>query len=158
MADKFALPGGVLLVILVLLVGFAGWTDTFRRKIPNWLCAVTALLGLAYMGLEHGWYGAGLAFGHVAAALIVTLGLFALKIIGGGDAKFYAAMAAWLPIGQAPLLLASVAVAGLLLLVVFFAARMPGRARRRRESASDFDKLPYGVAIGLGGLAAVALA
>ena len=158
MSDKFAIPGIALVMMLVVIVGIASWTDTFRRKIPNWICAVTALLGLAYMGLAHGWLGAGLALAHVAAALVVTLGLFALNVVGGGDAKFYAAMAAWLPIAQAPLLLVSVAVAGLLLLIVFFAARMPGRARRPRDSVSDFDKLPYGVAIGLGGLAAVALA
>jgi prepilin peptidase CpaA len=43
------------------------------------------------------------------------------------------------------------------LLSLFLAIRLPGRAARKGKGRSQFDKLPYGVAIGLGGLAAVTL-
>jgi prepilin peptidase CpaA len=158
MIDKLALPSALLLAALSAIVVIAAWTDVRERRIPNWLCAVNLGLGLGFSGLAAGWPGTGSAFAHVAAALAVTMGLFAAGAIGAGDAKFYASMAAWLPIGDGLLLLSLVALAGLALLVLFVAIRLRGRSRRPRDSGSPFSKLPYGVAIGLGGLAAVALA
>ncbi|WP_168194109.1 prepilin peptidase [Altererythrobacter sp. TH136] len=158
MGDKLALPEIAFLALLIGLVATACWTDIFQRKIPNWVCAVTALAGLAYVGVEQGWQGAALALAHLAAALIVTMALFAMKVIGAGDAKFYAAIAAWLPIDRGLLLLAAVGASGLILLVVFLVTRLNGRTRRTPGESTDFDKLPYGVAIGFGGLVAVLLA
>jgi prepilin peptidase CpaA len=83
--------------------------------------------------------------------------LTAFRWIGAGDAKFYAAIAAWLPIQLGLWLVVSVALAGLLLVVGVWMKRR-GRITRTSAEQSDFDKLPYGIAIGLGGLLAVALA
>jgi prepilin peptidase CpaA len=151
------------LVALGGLVAVAIWTDVRSRRIPNWLCGVNALLGLCYSGFaaqgpDGPWQTLGFAALHVAAALVVAMGLFAAGAIGAGDAKYYASMAAWIPIQQALGLLVSVALAGVILLVVFLAVRLPGRSRRANAKKDDFDKLPYGVAIGLGGFAAVAMA
>lgn len=157
MADKLALPGGLFLAALLVLVGVACWTDITRRKIPNWLCAATALLGITYVVVLQGPHGALLALAHMAAALVVTMGLFAVRFIGAGDAKFYAAMATWLPITDGVLLLVAVAICGFVLLLLFIATRLRGRARRSARESSDFDKLPYGVAIAVGGLTAIAL-
>lgn len=145
---------------LAALVAAAAWIDVRSRRIPNWLCAGNLALGVCYTGLAYGgsgagWSGVGLALLHVLAALLVTMGLFALGMIGAGDAKFYASLAAWMPVQAGLSLLVSVSLAGLVLLAVFFALRVPGRAKRNREQPSDFDKLPFGVAIGLGGLVAV---
>ncbi|MGX7953463.1 A24 family peptidase [Tsuneonella sp. HG249] len=155
-------PAALFLFALVGVVVMASWTDVSQRRIPNWLCALNLALGLGYAGLAYGgsgagWSGVGLAALHAVAALVVTMILFALGAIGAGDAKFYTSMASWLPIMQGLSLLVAVALAGLVLLVVFFATRIRGRARRDPNERSNFDKLPYGVAIGLGGLAAVTL-
>ena len=149
-----------LLACLAGLVATAIWTDVRSRRIPNWLCAANAVLGLCYSGFAAQapggpWPAVGFAALHIVAALIVTMGLFAVGAVGAGDAKYYASMAAWLPIQQALGLLVSVSLAGLVLVVIFLAVRLPGRARRDKTKKTDFDKLPYGVAIGLGGLAAV---
>ena len=158
MSAKLALPDVLFLAALVALVATAAWTDIVSRRIPNWLCAATLVLGLVYVGVLQGWHGAGLALAHFAAALAVTMGLFALHAIGAGDAKFYAAIAAWKPINKGLILLVAVSVAGFVLLLVFLATRVRDRARRATGGPNNFDKLPYGVAIGVGGLLAVALA
>ena len=161
--------GGLSAVTLAFLAALSGvvvvaiWTDVRSRRIPNWLCGANAILGLCYAGIasqgpDGPWHAAGMAALHVIVALVVTMGLFAVGAIGAGDAKFYASMAAWLPIQQGLGLLVSVALAGALLLLIFLAVRLPGRARRKGGAKTDFDKLPYGVAIGLGGLVAVVLA
>lgn len=158
LADASSIPGIAALTALAAVAAVASWTDVRQRRIPNWLCAVNFVLGLAFAAYASGWAGAGMAALHVAVALAVTMALFAGGIIGAGDAKFYASMAAWLPIQQGLLLLSAVALAGLVLLIVFWLTRIRGRARRADAKDSPFDKLPYGVAVGLGGLAAVILA
>lgn len=150
-------PALAFVAALAVLVGVAAWTDLRQRRIPNWLSALTLVIGLAYVGwaVGGGWTATGLAALHAVVALIVTMGLFAVRAIGAGDAKFYTAISAWMPIGKGVLLLVSVALAGLVLLVIFYLARIRGRRARADPSPSDFDKLPYGIAIGIGGLFAV---
>ncbi len=150
------------LLALLAVVAVAAWTDVRARRIPNWLCALNLVLGLSYTGFAFGgsgggWPAVGWAALHVVVALVVTIGLFSLGIIGAGDAKFYASMAAWMPIASGLTLLVAVALSGFVLLVLFLAYRLPGRSRRDPAKAGDFDKLPYGIAIGVGGIAAVVL-
>nr|WP_272916569.1 prepilin peptidase [Tsuneonella aeria] len=149
------MPSVLFLVALAGVVGMAAYTDVTQRRIPNWLCGVNLALGLAFAWVQAGWPGMGWAALHAVIALLVTMGLFAARVIGAGDAKFYASMAAWLPVTAGLRLLVSVALAGLLLLIVFFAVRLRGRANRPADRESPFAKLPYGVAIGIGGLVAV---
>ena len=157
MLDQANLSSSALLALLAILVTYASWTDVKQRRIPNWVSAVTLVAGLsaafAVGGIEQlGWSAA-----HFAVALVAGMILTAFRWIGAGDAKFYAAIAAWLPIQLGLWLLVSVALAGLVLLVAFSMKRR-GRITRTSAGQSDFDKLPYGIAIGLGGLLAVALA
>jgi prepilin peptidase CpaA len=81
-----------------------------------------------------------------------------MGVFGGGDAKFYAAVAAWFALGKAVLLLVSISLSGLALLVVWFSYR---RMRRlpigRSAGGTHFDSLPYGVAIGSGAVLTMAL-
>lgn len=144
------------LALLTGIVAAACWTDVRQRRIPNWLSALTLVTGIAYAAITYGWPQMAWALAHFGAALVVCMGLTAARIIGAGDAKFYAAMAAWLPIDRGLWLLVSVALAGLIVLIAFVAARKLRGGKVRAQS--DFAKVPYGVAIGLGGLVAVALA
>lgn len=153
-------PGAFFAAALVGVAAVGSWTDVTQRRIPNWLCGINLAVGLAYAwfangGTDGGWPPAGFAVLHAIIALLLTMALFAVGAIGAGDAKFYTSMAAWLPISQGITLLVAVAVAGLALLIVFALTRLRGRASRKPSANSHFDKLPYGVAIGVGGLAAV---
>ncbi len=80
----------------------AGVTDVWRFKVHNWLTFPAAAAGIAYHALAP--WGGGWSYGFTGFA--IGLGLFlvpyALGVFGAGDAKFVAAMGAWL--GLEPLL------------------------------------------------------
>lgn len=140
---------------LALLCLTAVRYDLRQRRIPNWLCLLTAVAGLAYAALPVAagapWWSFLL---HGAVALIVGMGLFALRWVGGGDAKFYAALACWFPFGRAPLLLIAVALSGLVVLVAWFIVRRVQGKKFRGTANDESAKLPYGIAIALGALLA----
>ena len=84
----------------------AAANDLYEFKIPNWI-AIT---------LFCAYFAAGAAFGAGAsemleglllagAALTIGFGLFAMRILGGGDAKLIAAIAPWIGLSAAPLFL-----------------------------------------------------
>ena len=127
----------------------ACWTDVRTRRIPNALCALTFGLGLAYAGWTSGWPVAGNHALHAMVALAIGAGLFAARAIGGGDAKFYAAVAAWFSLHDAVWLLVLVSLSGLVLLVVWIGARMLS-GRPIRKQGAGLNGLPYGVAIAVG--------
>jgi prepilin peptidase CpaA len=146
----------------LLALGLAGlvasWLDWRHRRLPNWLSAMLAVLGLAaafrYGGIEL--FGSNLI--HAAIALCVAIILHAFGWIGGGDGKYYAAAACWFPLGFAIVLLFCVAASGLGLFSSWFALR------RLRGTEMEFDpdnpdaaKLPYGLAIAAGSFAAAVL-
>lgn len=86
------------LTLAVLIPGtlYASWIDFAERRVPNWLNALLAALGLAlqtyFFGLSGlGWALAGLAVGF--ATLIVP---WAMHGMGAGDVKLMAAIGAWL--------------------------------------------------------------
>lgn len=138
--------------LLVAACAIAGWNDVYHRRIPNWLCAATAVAGLAFALFAGGLPALGSHALHGALALVAGMLLFRLGVLGGGDAKFYAAAAAWFALEQGLLLLISVALGGLLLLIVWFIYRRAAGKPVRRSGGDPGDSLPYGVAIGAGAL------
>lgn len=145
---------GVVLIpqISLLLSGLiASFTDVTRRRIPNWLSLLTLLGGLAFAWWDGGLVTAGNHALHMGIALVVGMGLFAVRAIGGGDAKFYAAVAAWFALNQGLRLFVYVSFSGLLLLVIWFSVRrIQGKPIRRK--GGGVEGLPYGVAIAVGAL------
>ena len=141
--------------VLAAIAVTACYYDVAQRRLPNWLCAITLVAGLAVTGLAGDWVQMGMALAHAVLALVIGMALFAVGAIGGGDAKFYAAMAAWFPLGLGVVLLFSVSLCGLALLVVWLGWRLSRRAAPRNKD-DVFAKLPYGVAIAIGGLIAFA--
>ncbi|OAN56583.1 MULTISPECIES: A24 family peptidase [unclassified Sphingobium] len=139
-------------LILLLSGAFASWSDVSTRRIPNWLCLLTFLLAIAATAYLQGAWVAGDHLLHAFAALAVGMALFALKAVGGGDAKFYAAVAAWFPLADAWRLFVLVSFSGLLLLAVCFAVRRMRGLPLRRQS-QGMDGIPYGVAIAVGAIA-----
>ena len=151
----------VLLSILPVLVIIAGLHDLTTMKIPNW---ISGLLFLAYfpaafaMGVPLTTIGVSLALALLV--LVVGAGMFAMKWLGGGDAKLIAATALWMgTAGILPLLLYTAMIGGgfcLLLMAArsqlqVFAMNGPGWVTRLMQPKGD---LPYGVAIAIGALLA----
>jgi prepilin peptidase CpaA len=157
-------------VIIVVFVCTAAWWDATADRIPN---AVTvtglaaALILRAPLGVDQllqGLGGLGLAFG-------ISIVLYALRAIGGGDVKLLAGVGAFL--GSAEILgalgliavlgagyaLVTVSLRGLLPLLVFTTLDLIkswltlGRAGpiRKLESPNALT-IPYGVPIALGTL------
>lgn len=162
-------------LLLVLLVGAAAVTDLRNRRIPNLLTVTGFALALAlrsasgWEGLADGLQGAGLA-------LLVTVPLFAVRALGGGDVKLLAAVGALLgPGGAMTAMLLSAAIGwvlalvavvrrGVLLPVLMNCGDMVrywvslGRAGRLpRLDSPDAASIPYGVAIALGSAGALML-
>ena len=138
--------------LLALCAATGAWLDLASRRLPNWLCLLTAILGL---GLAFGtldmaalWSPAG----HGLIALAVGIVLFRFGWIGGGDAKFYAACACWFPLGSGLLLLGLVSAAGLAVVLLWFGYRQATRAHKR-EGEGRFGMVPYGVPIAIGAVA-----
>lgn len=140
-------------IALVLLGLTASWLDIAVRKLPNWLSLLTLLAGTAFTIYAVGLSALGSHLAHVVIALLVGMLLFRFGIVGGGDAKFYAAAASWFKLSNAPGLLLSVSLSGLVIFLGWFIWRrlkkIPIRAPAR---TSDSDKLPYGIAIAAGAM------
>jgi prepilin peptidase CpaA len=139
---------------LVLLALTGAGLDYTVRRLPNLLCLITALAGLAASFTLHGASGAGSAALHGLIALVVGMVLFRFGAVGGGDAKFYAGIAMWFALGQAPRLLLAVSLSGLLLFIVWFTVRRLMGKKVHRRAENDADRFPYGAAIAAGAVVA----
>ena len=130
-------------------------------KIPNWISGALTLgffpaalvVGLAPMAVAA-------HIGVAALALVVGAGMFALRWIGGGDAKLMAAACLWLGLsGSGMFLLWTGVMGGVFCLVLLFARfhsrpylyGAPGWVVQLMEPRGD---IPYGVAIAAGALMA----
>lgn len=95
----------ITLALLVPGILYASWIDYAQRRVPNWLNAALAGVGLLVQGLAFGWYttdGDGVA-GGVAWGLLGLLVGFGVLIVpwamhgmGAGDVKLMAAIGCWL--------------------------------------------------------------
>lgn len=137
-------PDLLAFALLCLLAAFGAWTDIRERRLSNGLAAATLVAGLALAVVEGGSSALLSHAGHFALALALGLGLFAAGIWGGGDGKFYAAVAAWFPIGGFFNLAFAISLMGLAMLA-FLTIKARGRLFRK-----DTRGVPYGVAIGAG--------
>ena len=147
-------------VIFPMCLVLASWTDFFEMTIPNRipLILLAAFLVVApFVGMT--WTTFGL---HLAAGLVVFsvgFALFALNVMGGGDAKLLTAAAVWY--GLTPALftfLVYVAYAGgaLTLLILILRARsnsVLAMGLPLPDSIISAKKIPYAIAIGVAGRA-----
>lgn len=144
------------------LVILAALRDATSYTIPNWISL--ALIGAfppAALSLELPLAQMGLHLGVGAAALVAGMVMFALRWIGGGDAKLFAATALWLgwPAVATYGVMTAVAGGGLALALLTlrsgylrpFVVTGPAWFSRLAEPGED---VPYGVAIAVGALMA----
>lgn len=134
------------LAVMALIAGAGAWLDWRFRRLPNWLALAAWVCGLGALMLIGGWEMAGSALLHSIVALLAGMVLFRFGLIGGGDAKFYAGMAAWFPLTRGFLLVGAFSLVGLVIAVFWL-------VRRKTRAAGDFGKVPYGVAIAFGSIA-----
>ena len=123
--------------------------DVVTRKLPNILCAIMLVAGLALAFATGAWTGLGLHFAHAAAAFVLGYVIYLTGLFGAGDAKFYTACAAFFPIADMLGLFVTIVGAGFVLLLAWMVAK---RTIRTPKGADDFAKLPYGVAIAAGSI------
>ena len=163
--------GGLADAALILVVCAAAWSDVRSRRIPNRLTVAGLLMALSLrvlLGLAPLWQGVSGA----ALGLGICIVLFALGIIGGGDAKLLTAVGAFLgPAGfvgalaiscvvGAVMALADAARRGVLLLllmhlidVLMFWRGLGRRGQARRLSTPGALTVPFGAAIAVGAIA-----
>lgn len=82
-------------VVLVALLFVAALYDLHHRPIPNWITIGGVLAGVALNSLiYHGWPGFRLSLFGLAIGLNFCLILYSLRVVGAGDVKLMAAVAA----------------------------------------------------------------
>lgn len=160
----FAMLAAALVLCFPALVLTAAFSDTLTFTIPNWIpLALLALFPVAALavGLPLSTIGLHLAVG--AGALVVGIVMFALRWMGGGDAKLIAAVAAWVGLAALPAFLLGAALSGGTLAIMLVTLRSaplrpvvalgPPWVNRLADSK---EGIPYGVAIAIGAMGAIA--
>lgn len=151
-----------LLLVFPALVITGALRDVTSFTIPNWISGAL-ILGFfpAALALGAPISTIGLNAGVGAAALIIGMIMFALRWIGGGDAKLFAAAALWLGWPASLEYLAITGLAGGVLTLALLGSRSmllrayftSGPAWVSRLATPGGD-VPYGVAIAVGALLA----
>jgi prepilin peptidase CpaA len=136
--------------------GLGAILDARYRLLPNWLCAVLAICAAGGLTFAEGTGAIPWALLHASLALIVGMALFRFRIIGGGDAKFYAAAACAIPLGEALYFLGWTSAAGMVLLLVMVIGRRVLPSTRGTPILRGWE-VPYGVAIFAGFVLTVAV-
>ena len=114
--------------------------------IPNTLCLAIAMLylpGFYFLGLNP---LNGLTTGVIV--LVVGMGLFALKVMGGGDIKLLAALALWTGWSQVTItFLVYMALFGGVFAIAVLVLRRVVRVPNPPKILTKGQPIPYGVAI-----------
>lgn len=91
----------ITLALLIPATLYASWIDFAERRVPNWLNALIAVVGLIFQGVYFGWYRAD--EGGVGWGLLGLLVGFAVLIVpwlmhgmGAGDVKLMMAIGCWI--------------------------------------------------------------
>ena len=148
-----------LFLIFPAALAFAGCMDLFTMTIPNrvslvLIAAFVLILPFAPMG----WHGLANHLGAGALMLVVGIGLFSLRLLGGGDAKLLACIALWFGFEFLLEYLTLAAICGGVLSIAILAFRgvtLPawfyGQAWAMRLH-NKTGGIPYGVALAAAGL------
>ncbi len=163
-------------VLTVLLVGAAMITDLRWRRIPNFLTFSAFGVALVVRISFQGWAGLGDALVGAVLAPGLLLLLHAGRGLGMGDLKLAAAIGAIVgPLLAISTILLSAVAGGLLAIawrlrpgtqlaqtIGIFLIGLPFVKKQRKESSPPVTRtaaatIPYGVALGIGSLTALAM-
>lgn len=165
-------------IVLVALAVAACVTDLRSGKIYNFLTYPAIAIGLVGHTLAGGLVGDGADIGLAGSAAGLAMGFFPMMVvalsggINGGDVKLMGAVGALIGwrLTVSAILLTFVAAAVLAVIVIlyrrvfwrtlrrvgFFIWQLLGMSRPIDPASADSPKVPFGVAIALGAVAAVA--
>jgi prepilin peptidase CpaA len=158
--------------LLLAGVAIAAANDIARRKISNRLVVPIGLVAIAAALLERGPIALVVAVALICAVLAFGTVAFSLRILGGGDVKLIAALAASLAPGDVVLFVLFTAAGGAVVAAAY--AALKGRLgsvvtsvsrsasatvqlRRRVAPATSGLRVPYALAIGVGFIMTVSL-
>jgi prepilin peptidase CpaA len=148
-------------VIFPLCLAIAAFSDLFTMTIPNRisLILIASFVALApFSGL--GWDVIGMNFVGAAIVFSACFALFAVNVMGGGDAKLLTATALWFGFDQSLVfLVACVGLVGGLLTLLILLVRSQANTILAiglpvPSSVLLAKKIPYGIAIAIGGFMA----
>lgn len=140
--------------ILSSFLGLAVTWDVREHRIPNGLVAIYGVIGLL-LAATAGLPAFGRAAAGMAAGLAFLLVPFALGFVGGGDAKFFAAVGTFLgPVLIFWAFLFGTALGAPLAALVLWRRRWMAPPTTSPESTRP-PALPYAVPLALGVIAAV---
>lgn len=162
---------------MLVIVGLAAVIDVGTRRIPNVLTFGGALAGVLYQIVANGPAGLGSSAGGWGVGILLFLPMYLVRGMGAGDVKLLGAVGAWLGlVGVLWAGLYTVFAGGVLALVVGAARGYLGKAFQNLWALLVFwrvsgvqpapgltiddapgPRLPYGVAIAAGTLAAILL-
>jgi prepilin peptidase CpaA len=150
----------LIFVVFPFCMVFAAVSDMLSMTIANRVSIVLVATFAVVAPLTGlGWASYGWHFAACCMVLTVTFLLFTFGGMGGGDAKLMAATALWLGFNLNLLsyLVASAFIGGVLTLVIMSYRKSPladmtGSNMFLRHFADPAVGVPYGVALGLGGL------
>lgn len=148
----------LLTMVGAAMIGAAAY-DAATLTIPNWISLVlVALFPLIAFSVGLSWSEIGMHAAVGFGALVIGIALFAARLIGGGDAKLFAAIALYMGGGWIGAYVFAVAIAGgglacVLLLVRWIATTgIMERFVWMRHLTKMGAGIPYGIAIAGGGL------
>jgi prepilin peptidase CpaA len=149
------------LAAFVALLLIAAGSDVATMTIPNWVSiALAAAFPVAALitGMPLQAIGLHLLFGFLVLAIGFLM--FQVGLMGGGDAKLIAAGAVWTGFGAfLPFALGTVVTGGVIALLLLMVRSRVKPAEARPAFVNRLLKprggVPYGVAIMVGGLAAL---
>ena len=150
-----------ILLIPPFCLAFAAITDLLTMTIPNRVSAIlfgSFIVIASIIGMD--WQSIGMSLVAGLAVLSACFALFAMNTMGGGDAKLLTASAVWFGFNTslATFLICVAIVGGVLTLAILLL-----RSRSQEIMASGLPipdslrvakKVPYGIAIAIGGLLA----
>ena len=149
------------LLVLTIFPGamaLAAVTDLLTMTVPNRLAlALAALFFLVAPLVGLGWQDIGLHVALGLAALAVAFVLFSFGLIGGGDAKLFAATCLWLGPAAFPYTIYAALIGGALTLLLLFWRGLPLPATLSSQGwlvrlHSPKEGVPYGIALAASGL------
>ena len=149
----------VVLLVFPALMTFGAAMDLVTMTIPNKISIaliVGFLVAALLIGMPLQQFAVHLAVGF--GMLIVGMVMFALRVVGGGDAKMLAAASLWVGFDQLGVYMSYVAILGGLLAfsIILYRTMILPQWLARQEWAMRLHRptvgIPYGIAIGGAGL------
>jgi prepilin peptidase CpaA len=157
---EFAMLEALIFVVFPFCIVFAAVSDVLSMTIANRVSVVlVAAFAIVAPLTGMDWASYGWHFAAAGMVLTVTFLMFAIGGMGGGDAKLMAATALWMGFNLNLLgyLVTSAFFGGLLTLAILSYRKSPladmtGSNMFLRHFANPAVGVPYGVALGVGGL------